>query len=562
VALTLSGQKPAIINPVHTLPIIGVYDPIQAIKTSIVEPIFEPMTAGGAVSLTDNQNASLDQDDVLSLLMRTLGDTVDGQAEAEVKALLQQALVHYDQNTPLLVNELFVVQAGHANRLPNPGPRTIYTAAHDVIPTAKNLIGGHAKDDGEFFASLAYTYAPEALGFWFQSASDFDDFKVWVLAQAATMSGVLPIDTTNLLNKFCQSSLKGLVEGYVLRVNDGDANEEYSFARVIVHLLMQYQQQNAAAWGVQPLAGTLPFVASELFLPRTILLVNVEAHARAIPRKVETEWKLINASLSSPVKVISNKALSKLTALPRAIAKASAQAANAQTNKGAPTGRSAKITFRKQAATKVEIEKGLLRVLKKMKEVNRSQNILKVSRTSFAKANRRDPMDYNRPGRITSTHYLPDLHIYIDTSGSISEKHYQQAVLMLIKLAKKLNVDLYFNSFSHVMSQEVILRTKDKSVKRIWEEFRKVPKVSGGTDFKQIWDYINVSEKRKKRLSLVVTDFEWGPSTQRETHPKNLYYAPCSDMNWDAIVYAAERYTRNMRHIEPAMAQRLIGLVV
>lgn len=561
-ALTLSGQKPAILNPVHTLPINGSYDPVPAIRKSIVKPLFKPMTKGGTVTVTDQKGKSLTKDDVQGILLRTVGQNVNTAAEQEMKSLLQQGLVNYDQSTPLLVNELFVVQAAHANRLPHPGPRTLYTAAHDVIPSAKNLIGGHAKDAGEFFASLAYTYSPEALGFWFQSSSDFDDFKTWLTQQVATLAAVLPGDTTNLLTKFSQTSLKGLAEGYVLRKDDSDANEEYSFARVIVHLLMQYQQQNAQSWGNSPLMGTLPFVVSELFLPCTIVLVNVEAHARATPKKVDNEWKLINVSIASPVKVISNKALSKLTALPRAMAKAAAKAANAQSNRNAQSGRSAKIAFKKQAPTKVEIEKGLLRVLRRMKEVNRSQNVLKKSKTSFAKANRRDPMDFNRPGRITSTHYLPDLHIYIDTSGSISEANYQQAVMMLIRLAKKLNVDLYFNSFSHVMSQEVLLRTRDKSVARIWEEFRKIPKVSGGTDYKQIWDYINAQEKRKRRLSLVVTDFEWAPSTQREQHPVNLYYAPCSSMNWDSIVRSAEYFSKSMRHVEPAIAQRLIGLVV
>ncbi|MFF2053838.1 hypothetical protein ACFVU2_19695 [Leifsonia sp. NPDC058194] len=560
-SLTLSGQKPAIINPVHTLPINGVYDPVPAIRKAIVKPLFKPLAKSGTVSVTTPKGHSLSKSEVTDLLLSAVGPTVNGQAEQEMKSLLQQGLVHYDQNNPLLVNELFVVQAAHAYRLPHPGPKTIYTAAHDVIPSAKNLLAGNAKDDGEFFASVAYTYSPEALGFWFQSASDFDAFKAWLTQQTATLAAVLPGDTTNLLNKFSQTDLNGLAEGYVLRKDDTDANEEYSFARVIVHMLMQYQQQNAKVWGNAPQMGTMPFVVSELFLPRTIILVNVEAHARSTPKKVDNEWKLINISLKSPIKVISNKALSKLTALPRAMAKAAARAANAQSNKTAQSGRSAKIAFKKQAPTKVDIEKGLLRVLKRMKEVNRSQNVLKMTKTSFAKANRRDPMDYNRPGKITSTHYRPDLHIYIDTSGSISEVNYQQAVLMLIKLAKRMNVDLYVNSFSHIMSQENLLRTKDKSVGQIWQEFRRIPKVTGGTDYKQIWDYINAKEARKRRLSLVVTDFEWAPSTQREQHPANLYYAPCSSMDWDRIVRWAERFTKSMRHIEPAIAQKLIGLV-
>ena len=558
--LTINGQKPAILTPLHLLPLNGAYDPVPAIAKGIVAPLFEPMNPGGTVTITDQTQTTYDEDDVLNLFMSTVGDAVNGMAETSIKELLQQGLVNYNQSTTLLVNELFVTQAGHANRMLDPSPRVIYTATHDVIPAAKAFIGGH-KDESEFFASLAFAYSPEALGFWFQSAAAFDDFKAWLIQQTAALAGVLPGTTTALLAKFAQTSLTSLAEGYTLRSADDDANEEYSFPRVIVHMLMQYQLVNAAGWGNAPMAGTLPFVVSELYLPRTIILVNVEAHARSTPRRVDNEWKLINASLSSPIKMVSNKVLSKLTALPRAMAKAASKAANAQSNRSAQSGRSAKVAFRKQAPTKVDIEKGVLRALARMKEVNRSQNVLKKTKTTFAKANRRDPMDYNRPGKSTSTHYLPDLHVYIDTSGSISERNYQESVMMLIKLAKKLNVDLYFNSFSHVLSQEVLLRTKGKSVKGIWEEFRRLPKVGGGTDYKQIWDYINLSDKRKRRLSLVITDFEWAPSTQRETHPANLYYAPCSSMNWDRILQYAQNYAQSMRHIDPSLPRKLIGLI-
>jgi hypothetical protein len=560
VALTLTGQKPAVLTPVHTLPINGAYDPLPAIKKTIVEPLFEPLTPGRAVSIVDAKGQTQDEDAVLNTLMSTVGDVVNGPAEDDMKSLLQQGLVHYDQKSNLLVNELFVVQAGLANRLPNPGPKVLYSSMHDVIPSAKNFLGGHAADDSHFFASVAYTYSPEALGFWFKTGADFDDFKVWLTQQTAALSSVLPGATTALLTKFAASNLQGLTEGYVLRKDDNDAMGDYSFARVIVHMLMQYVQQQPGA-GISPAMGVMPFVVSELYLPRTIVFVNVEAHARATPKKVDNEWRLINASIASPVKVVSNKALSKLTALPRAMAKAAARAAQSGALKNAPGNRSAKISFKKQEPTKIDIVKDLLRVLKRMKEVRRSTNILKKTTTSYARANRRDPMDFNRPGKTTSTRYLPDLHVYIDTSGSISEANYQQAVIMLIALAKKMNVDLYFNSFSHIMSQEVLLRTKDKSVAQIWAKFRQLPKVTGGTEYKQIWDYINASPERKRRLSLVVTDFEWWPSTQRDSHPANLYYAPCSSMNWDMITQNAQAFAKSMRHIEPAIAQRLIGLV-
>lgn len=87
---------------------------------------------------------------------------------------------------------------------------------------------------------------------------------------------------------------------------------------------------------------------------------------------------------------------------------------------------------------------------------------------------------------------MPDIHVYIDTSGSISEENYQDAVMMLIRVAKKLNVNLYFNSFSDILSQTTLLKVKDRSPASIWKEFRKVPKVTGGTEFQQVWEYIRL----------------------------------------------------------------------
>ncbi|HEU5223090.1 MAG TPA: hypothetical protein VFU07_05340 [Candidatus Lumbricidophila sp.] len=561
---TITDQKPAVLDPIHLIPINNPYDPAQAMHDVLVAPFFEPLP-GRKVTIVDHKNRTQDQASILNQFYKALTETVDHKAQTNIKSLLQQGLVNYDAASTLLVNELFAVQAAALSKLPSPSPRVIYSAGSDVIPSAKALLSGNG-DQQQFLATLAYTYSPETLGFWFLTESAYEDFRAWFATQVNALSGALPADTLQMLQKFQLLKLPGLTESLILRKDDNDQLQEYSFARVLVHLLMQYSAIQKANLGNQAGAisesGVLPFVVTELFLPRTVVLVNVEAHARATNRKVDAEWKLINMALSAPVKVVSTNALSKLTALPRAMAKASAAAAQATTQRNQHTGRSAKIKFRKQAPTSVDILTGLTRVLKRMKEVNRSQNVFKRTQSSFVKANRRDPMDYNKAGKSVSTHYLPDLHVYVDTSGSISEINYQQSVIMLIKLAKKLNVNLYFNSFSNVMSQQILLRTSGKSTSQIWKEFQRIPKVAGGTDYEQIWHYINQSKVRKERLSLIISDFEWRARSQRIEHPKNLYYAPCGHMNWDRMVAHAEGFAKSVQHLEPAIAQHLIGIVV
>lgn len=567
--LTLTNQRPSALNPVHTIPIAGPYEPFDALRKTVVDPIFEPLTAGTPVSLTDPSGSTVNADEVMALVTATLDETVNTKAEDTVKPLLAQATLSYDASTPLLTNAAFAVQAAGSLKpaLPHPNPTTIYNGAADVVPAAKRLLAGNGSE-AEFFASLAYAYSPETLGFWFLNEAAFEDAKTWILTQAQNLGPALPTQTTSLMTSLSNLKLAGLTEALVLRADTNDNNDEYSFARVLVYLLMKYQAQAAntaqAAGATMSPVGVLPFHMGELFVPRTVVFVNVESHARASGRKVDNEWKLINASLASPVKVVTRSALGKLTAAHRAAAKAAAAAAaaTASSNRIQQTGRSAAIKFRKRPPTKVDLYKHVLKALIKMKKVNFSQNVFKRSHTTFMKASRRDPDDYNRPGRTVSNVYLPDVHIYLDCSGSISEQDYQDAVQMLIALAKKMNVNLYFSSFSHVLSQEILLKTAGKSVDAIWNEFRHIPKVSGGTDYLQIWQYIQANKQRRERFSLVLTDFEWWPPTSSYEHPRNLYYAPIVSSNWNSIVRYAKSFSQGMRHIEPAIAQRLLGVIV
>lgn len=565
---TVNNQAPATLDPVHVLPVSGDYDPTPAVRSTLTDPMFASI-GNQPVSITDNAGGDVDSDAVTDLWLRIVGETVDTDADEQLKDLLSKTLLDYDKADPVLANEVFAVQAREQNnrrgQMPPPSARVLYTAS-DVSHPAKQMLSG--ADDSAFFAGLAYKYSPETLGFWFQTADAFDEFTQWFSQQVQPLLPMMSGKTTSMITQFTSLSLKGLTESLILRNADDQENEEFSFARVLIHMLMRYQhEQGRSAVANQKITqattGVLPFTLPELFLPRTIVLVNVELHARASDKKIENEWTLINRSLRSKIKVFSNNQLSKLTALPRLRAKAAAAAANAQSNRRAASGRAAKIVFRKRRVTPAAIIAGIIRVLSRMKKVNQSQNVYKTQKISFGRPNRRDPMDPNRPGRVVSKHFLPDIHIFLDCSGSISEENYQDGIQNLIALAKKLNVNLYFNSFSHMLSQPVLLKTQNKSTKQIWNEFKNIPKVSGGTDYQQIFDYIQASKKRRERLSIILSDYGWAPSSQRTEHPKNLYYAPISvsDAEWPELRRSAERFARSMRHIEPHIHQRMIGMI-
>ena len=303
-AFAITNQKPAVLSPVYSLPVTGEFNPVPAITSTVVDPMFVPINSGMPVTITGPKNTAYDESMITDILLTALGPQVEPDAEDAMRDLLHQTLIHYDHTSPLLANELFAVQAGAQNKMPAPTATCIYAPNTDIIPAAKKYIGGGV-DGSELFASIAFTFHPNTLGFCFASSTAFDEFKNWLQSQVAVIQPNLPGDTVNMLNQFHQLNLKGLTEALSLRVDDSDNNHDYSFARVIVYYLMAY-----AGTAPADQFNVMPFTLGELYAPRSIVMVNAEAHARSLPGRITKEWTLINKSISSPVKVVSNKQLS------------------------------------------------------------------------------------------------------------------------------------------------------------------------------------------------------------------------------------------------------------
>lgn len=554
-SLNVTNQKPALFSPLQALPISGDFDPIRGIRRSIVKPVLTPMGAN-PVTIHDDKGNTLDEDDIVNLVLSVARDQADPDAEDAFQDLLRQTSIYYDGRGTPGGDELFASQAGAQNKMHPPATSVLYTAKGDVVPAAKSMIGGVAKDGNEFFASIAYAYAPEVVGFYFLTEGDFDTFKDWMKNELGPVHPHLDTDTRRLFGDVLKLKLKDLTESITLRKDDSDGNDEFSFPRVLMNMLTRYAAQANPAE-----MGAMAFRTSEMFVPRNVVFVNVERHARARPGRITREWEMINSAVRAPVRIISKKQLTNMTAMARNNRKMQSMAATQSSNKSSQIGRAANVAFHRQPPPPAVLLRDLTRVLKHMKQVRRSMNVIKTQRTSFAKANRRHPNDPNRPGIVTEQKFLPDLHVYIDTSGSISERHYQAMVMMLIGIAKKMNVNMYVTSFSHVLSQDSLLRIKDRSISQIWNEFRHIKKVAGGTDYQHIWHHIQKSRSRQERLSIVITDFEWDPPSGRHDHPKNLYYAPIASDDWANMTRWAKRFSDKMQRIEPGIHRRLIGMI-
>lgn len=550
--MKVSNQKPVVLSPVYSSNITGGFAPDKYLKNIMAKPLFEPLVAGQPVTISNKGN-TVDEDEITNYILGCCGDVINQQAEDLSKDLYSKTLVYFDKKMPLSIQNAFLIQAATKEKLPAPTPTVVYTPATDIIPISKEFLAGKCNYE-KYFATLGFYARPRTLGFYFANDKAFDAFKTWLNNQIATISATLPADTNKLFQDFQSTvSLTELTESLVLRNVDTENNGDGSFARVLISYMMLYTKQISNAE-----FGVLPFDVGELFCPKTIVFVNIENHTQATAKQIADEWAIINNSINAKIKMMSNKQIAKLTAPARNLKKIQNQAADAISNSMQSKVRTAIRKFKNVSPDTIDITKMIARVMKKMVNVNKSDNSYKSVKMSFARPNRRDPDDFNKQGKVVSTKYKPDLHIYLDTSGSISEKNYQDSIRALIKMAKALNINLYFNSFSHVLSQCTHLHTKDKSSNQVYAEFQKIPKVGGGTDYEIIWNYINMSKKRQRELSLVITDMDCYAPNHYVKHPKNIYYIPCSKMDWNLIKSAAMSFCKSMQNIDPNVRQHLL----
>ena len=482
----------------------------------------------------------------------------EGESERSVKLrdFLAQTLLHYQPNFETIDASL-MVQNATAENLPLPivqGARSIvYTVATDVIPVAKQYLAGQVSFN-YWATSFGFTFRVPALVVSIDTPDVYKEFQQYVQTTVAPFQSQLPIDTSMALQEFYKTTLDDLAEGFRIRAKVGDNNQDYSFARILHTCVMQFVAQNGQA-------GIIPTSLKEIIHPTTIMFLNVEKHAHSKNRDINKTWN--SAMNMSKAKLIGLNKIKKLSEEEQldAMRQRSNVRRSALMNKAKdPASRKKRAKpFGKQLKTSKQLTKEIVRILSKMKKVRMSNNVIKTRKTTFNKPNRRDPDNYDKPGIIYSHQYVPDIHVYLDTSGSISERNYKEACMAIIQLAQTLKTKLYLNSFSHVLSQPALVDIGNCSKETAWKRLQNIPKVSGGTDFDLVWDYIHQSSQRKQELAIMITDFEYTPSNSyTRPLPQNLFYVPCGGFDIDKLRRNATYFVNSTRRLDANLRHKII----
>lgn len=453
---------------------------------------------------------------------------IDGDLDIELKEIYN-ALTPFNFQNANLIEDLYGLQALHQLQLPHPSndkkQMVVYTIEDDIVPAIQNLNNSWTTNHMDLLLASLYGFIKtrnfgNIMFMGIKSDTEWNRYKAKVLELATATQSPTTILKANEFNTFPFANQ--LSQSVLLNENTTSTSFEYCLLQAI-HLLEPTES-------ICP----LPVNIKSQIMPSVISFLNINAMATATPTEISNEIQSIrNASvLNKSLKMISsNRLRTAETITPKQ-----------RTNSKQSTKKDdiVRRQNRKLSSQPLSSETQLKRMIKLVKQFmsNReSQNTYKTTTHTYMRPNRRKPLDYSLKGKSTRKSYHPDIHIYFDTSGSISEDNYKASALNIIKLAIKMNVDIYVSFFSHVITQPVRLKVKDRTAQQIFNEFIRLPKVGGGTDFNQFWNQINAIDTHNKksgksyRINFVITDFcDRVPRdrvfTNQEAAVKNTFYIP------------------------------------
>lgn len=436
---------------------------------------------------------------------------VDKNAQSNLDVLFTNSLACY---SPGKIDTIYLSQRLKQGKMPEPSSKCIYTAA-DVTDAAKQYdLSKDPQTRNALIATLGTFYnSANALFILMDDQAEFDAFRNMVnpLLQKANRQEI-PSNFT-IDNK--------VFDGMILRADyklSNPENDPDTEPRIITSVLTKAYTDTI-----------LPTKTIESILPSTLVFFNAKKLARATSSELlSAKNDMSKFSMIDRSRIISFSKMASLTQITNAISKQNTmmnQLNNALAKSGVckSTGK-----FIIKQINLSSVKRKLIQIERKMKNVDVSKNPTYHSFDTFQRPNRREPMNPDLPGTSMDLGYYPDIHLYVDTSGSISQKDYEDSVAMIIDIAKKLNCDIYFNSFTTDISQETIVRCRDRSKSQIQRDIERIPKLKGGTTIDQVWKYVNATRKNRRQLSILISDF-YVDVPKYIPHPKNLYYIPTKD---------------------------------
>ena len=523
--------------PIISDPSIDLQTGTQTALKPLIERFFTPLQSNQSVTITLNHQDYSQNQFTADLIKGLTSTDEDPKLNDQFSVLIHQSSQYKDSRIQnyknIIANSILLKQ-----KLPLPSANIKYTYDEDIQRQAKAYLTSPTDDNlQELNNGLIGTLIERPINdSWnfvlIKNKQEYDQIKD-TIDQLINQSQVDP-DTQKKATDIQSIQLDDhtTFNSWVTG-QDNDANQ---INRFITKALIQ----NQTDW--------LPLNLHALIQPLGFSFINLETLINSDQHSYNTELnqianvtnKLVNFKLTTFKKVATAKSINQSMQKPKQHQKQYTKTANMIAQRKQAGFQKTMPSFKQQLNR-------LVQIVNSQTSQIMSDNSYKQTRTTFMRPNRRYPDDPNLRGSIQTTHYHPDLHIYLDTSGSIEESQYRSAVTMLIMITQKLKTNLYFTSFSHEILPPVKLITKNVSPAIVYSEIKRIPKASGGTEYENVWNMIDTIGRQSHvnaqapRLNFVITDFEydlrssWTPRLNQPSTNKTFYLPMAADQyDYDA----------------------------
>lgn len=523
--------------PIISDPSIDLQTGTQTALKPLIERFFTPLQSNQPVTITLNHQDYSQNQFTTDLIKGLTSTDEDPKLNDQFSVLIHQSSQYKDSRIQnyknIIANSILLKQ-----KLPLPSANIKYTYDEDIQRQAKAYLTSPTDDNlQELNNGLIGTLIERPINdSWnfvlIKNKQEYDQIKD-TIDQLINQSQVDP-DTQKKATDIQSIQLDDhtTFNSWVTG-QDNDANQ---INRFITKALIQ----NQTDW--------LPLNLHALIQPLGFSFINLETLINSDQHSYNTELnqianvtnKLVNFKLTTFKKVATAKSINQSMQKPKQHQKQYTKTANMIAQRKQAGFQKTMPSFKQQLNR-------LVQIVNSQTSQIMSDNSYKQTRTTFMRPNRRYPDDPNLRGSIQTTHYHPDLHIYLDTSGSIEESQYRSAVTMLIMITQKLKTNLYFTSFSHEILPPVKLITKNVSPAIVYSEIKRIPKASGGTEYENVWNMIDTIGRQSHvnaqapRLNFVITDFEydlrssWTPRLNQPSTTKTFYLPMAADQyDYDA----------------------------
>lgn len=528
------------------------FNPAETITEIFLSPLRVPDQ-----QILDDAGEPQDESVALDQLMTSFDtDGLDKAHQDDTRAMLATALTHYTDHDHLLTDQFFVEQQRVTDDLPEASDDIIYSITTDVTPVCEAILDRQSPIQSLLYPMFT-TVRPRSTVYAFKDNNTFQAFLKKIPDYLEMLGTPLPGKTKKFIDEFRKTVvLDEPAEGLFLRKTNMSMNERLSTARTIIWLLNMWSKEQD-----EYTTNVLPFSVNELTVPRVVTFMNIEKTAQTSKSVIQKKWNTIRNMYQNANKFIDQKTLRTFTSVENMVEEATKKSKVDRENRNILAAKRAHKPLANTEPSPEMVFQAVEAMAKKMSHTSRSQNYIKVKRPSFMRSNRRQPDNPSMPGKVTKKQYYPDIVLHIDTSPSVQPKHYEQTVRYIIASAKRHDVNVYIASFADYYVMPVLLPIEGRSVRQVTAHFHHIQKAFGnGTDVEPIWDFLNANPRYQKALNLIITDFGFHVPAEAVIHPKNTFYAPLNGMDWDSIKWLANGFIEGMKHIDPKIRTKILGM--